>query len=822
MDVALVMERAGVMMRGAAASWDEGAAARLLARVARFAALDWRRRPAKARVILSRISDAYGPLIDEAFDSGDPAAFRAALREATRAWRLAAERAEGLRPPVRDAAGRAAWARLLREIRCRDRSLARDVAALEAAGASLEFDHAHGSWRLSPGRMGERAYEMWKARRFRGDGGRARAAALREAIFALPKPAPEEPPGAPARAGFDPSAVEHEVTGSPSDLAEALAAARRAGVAGLDVETMPGPAVAGLAGRWAERAPLDPHLGRIRLVQVAVPGRPVLLFDVRRLWDLPDGERARALAPLAELLADPEIVKVGHNLKFDLQMLRGLFGLGWGRRLRVGGIWDTMLADQLLACGMWAEDGYGLKAVARRRLDVELDKSEQTSDWSRDLTSDQLRYAALDAAVLLPIREAQAAEVGRLGLGRAMRLENEALPAVADLEWAGLGFDQERWEALRDDVRRRAADARARLVALLGRASDGPVQQDLFGGAVEAIDPDSPKQVLEALHRLGIDVPDTRDSTLAAVADREEVRALLGYRELAKALSAFLDPYLELVHPVTGRIHASFHQLNRNGVGRFSASDPNVQQWPRDPEYRACVIPASGRKLVIADYSAIEMRIMARLSGDPGLTRVFQEGADPHRRTAALIMGKPETEVTKEERQLSKSVNFGMLYGMGAAGFQRYAKAQYGVDLTLEEARRFRDAYFRAYPGVAAFHRRQDAVARREMAVRTLSGRMRRWSSHDMPLTELANTPDQGTGADILKRALARVRPHLDRLDGEIVNIVHDEIVLEAPADRAEEARDILAAEMRAAGEEFLYPVPVEVEAEVGESWADK
>ncbi|MEW6253013.1 MAG: DNA polymerase, partial [Planctomycetota bacterium] len=594
---------------------------------------------------------------------------------------------------------------------------------------------------------------------------------------------PAAAPAEPARPSFDRGALQWRL-GGLEDLAGAVEAARRAGLCALDTETAvpPGPAIpagwarAGEAGDGRKAAPLDPHLGRVRLLQAAVPGQPALVVDLAPLW----GDRAKlqaALAPLLALLADPAAIKVFHNAKFDLKMLRGTLG----RRFAAENLFDTMLAGQLLACGLWPEEGFGLAAMCRRHLGVALDKSGRVGDFSGDLSEAQLRYAALDAAILLPLHSALAAELAREGLERAARLEFDCAPAVADMEYAGFGFDREAWAELEREVREAHAAARARALALFPPVSP---QRDLFGA--EGLNPDSPQQVLESLRRLGARVRNTRDETLRALARAggpagEAAAVLSEYRKQSKALSAFVKPMWAHVHPATGRVHPEYRQLNRNGVGRFSAADPNIQQVPREAGYRRAFVAPAGRRLVIADYSAIEMRIMAWLSGDAVLTEVFRSGADPHRRTASLLTGKPEEEVSREERQSAKACSFGLIYGMSAATLKEYALNSYGVEMSEEEAVAFRRRFFEAYRGVRKWHEKQDREARAAREVRTASGRCRRWRGSDMPATELFNSPDQGTGADILKRAMARLRWPLAALGAEIVASVHDELVAECP-----------------------------------------
>lgn len=631
-------------------------------------------------------------------------------------------------------------------------------------------------------------------------------------------------PAEPVRGSFDPGAVGWGL-GSFEDLARAAEAARRAGVCALDTETAVPPGAPVPAG-WARSgsakegqraAPLDPHVGRVRLVQVAIPGEPVLVVDLALLW----GDRDRlqaALAPLLLLLADPAVVKVMHNAKFDLKMLRGTLG----RRFAVENLFDAMLAGQLLACGLWPEDGFSLQAMARRHLGVEMDKSEQAGDFSGDLSEAQLRYAALDAVVLLPLHSALAPALAREGLERAARLEFDCAPAVADMECAGFGFDPEAWAALEREVREAHAAARAKALALLPPVSP---QRDLFGA--DGLNPDSPQQVLESLRRLGARVRDTRDETLRALARAggpagEAAAALAEYRKQAKALSAFIEPMWGHVHPVTGRVHSEYRQLNRNGVGRFSSANPNVQQIPREARFRRAFRAAPGKRLVVCDLAQIELRIMAWLSGDPRMTEAFRRGEDLHAVTAALILNKRPGEVTKRERQIAKAVGFGLIYGMSAATLREYALNDYGVEMTEEEAAAFRRRFFEAYRGVRKWHERQDREARAAREARSASGRCRRWRGSDMPATELYNSPDQGTGADILKLAMARVRWPLAALGAEMVASVHDEVVVECPADRAEEAAALVKREMEAAGAEFIAPVPVAAEVAVGDTWADK
>lgn len=587
-------------------------------------------------------------------------------------------------------------------------------------------------------------------------------------------------------------------------LRRAVADALRYPVVALDTETA-APEERRYLALNPDKAGLDSHAARIRLVQIATPDR---------VW-LADAWRIGTLAPLEALLADERVEKVIMNAKFDLKMLRGSAGI---RDVR--GIFDPMLASQALACGHAADERHNLQTLAKRWLGIDLPKEEQASDWSGELRPEQIEYAARDAAVLLPLRDRLLEELQRLGLERCARLEFDAVAALADIEYNGFPIDLGMWEALGAKIKAERDAAAEALRALL---PPKVARQEALFDMGEGWNLDSPAQVKEALDRAGISVPDTRDDTLRPLAAEYPVVArLLEHRRASKALSSFIEAYPQFIHPATGRIHADFWQC-KSASGRVLCSNPNLQQPPHDRAFRECFRVSEGRAMVTGDFSQIELRIMAALSKDEWMLEAYHRGEDLHRLTASLVMGRPPDAVTKADRQAAKSVNFGLIYSMSPAGLALYARNSYGVDMSLEEAERFHRAFFTAYNGVAGWHRRARAFAEQHRYVKTRSGRIRRWlPGEPMRVGEVYNTPDQGTGADILKRAMARVRPLLLRAGAELIHSVHDELVVECQADAAEQVAGILTCEMAAAGGEFIPEVPVEVEAGIGRSWADK
>jgi DNA polymerase-1 len=329
----------------------------------------------------------------------------------------------------------------------------------------------------------------------------------------------------------------------------------------------------------------------------------------------------------------------------------------------------------------------------------------------------------------------------------------------------------------------------------------------------------SPKQITDAFRSLGIDLPDTKVWTLLKV-DHPAATALLEYRELQKKLGTYLETYPNFIHPKTGRIHANFLQC-RVPTGRLACTNPNVQQIPHEDEFRSCFVSEQGNTLVIADYSQIELRILAEVSGDPAFVRAFQEGEDLHRMTAATMYGVEREKVTKEQRSAAKRINFGLMYGRGPKSLS----AQLGTD--EERARGLIDEYFANYPRVRRYLQGTASRAMKTGTLRTLSGRVRKFGDtsglgsmeRGGMRREAMNYPIQGASADIAKLALAYIREELKGLDARLINSIHDEFVVECAEEVAQEVAERTRAGMARAGEEILEKVPVEVEVAISPEW---
>jgi DNA polymerase I-like protein with 3'-5' exonuclease and polymerase domains len=563
-----------------------------------------------------------------------------------------------------------------------------------------------------------------------------------------------------------------------------------AAVIGLDIET----------------TSLDPHLGDIRLIQFAEPGKPAVIVDLQRL----DGDPR----PVLNRVLGGPAKKVLQNAKFETAWL-GLKGYD----LR-GPIYDTMIAHQLLTVGHFS--AANLQEMAKKYLDEHLPKENQASDWSGPLTDEQLQYAARDAVVVLDIRDKQIPRLKDAGLIDVAGLEFAAIAPIAAMQVKGLRFD---WDRVHDLVDQLVTDREAALAKFLAELNQAATQADELAPGIDgsvSFNPNSPTQLKNVLKAVGIPVESTDQKKLQLIADRYPLlQPYLEWKKLQTSVSS-ASKLEDHRHPVTGRVHTQFWQLKADS-GRMTSSEPNVQNLPRATGFRSCVTPAAGYRFIVADYSQIELRIAAQVAPDDRMIAAYRDGEDLHRLTAALVNDVPLEQVTKAQRQSAKAVNFGLIYGMGAKGLKDYAKSSYGVELTLDEATRFRTKYFEAYAGLARWHRQLDAKLRGgSVYARTLSGRRRFLQAKDRKLTTMANTPVQGLGADILKVALALTHDRLRGLDAYLVNTVHDEIVVEAEASIADQVKDIVTTAMVEAGERFLTAVPVLVEVGICSDWGEK
>ncbi|HDZ8857101.1 TPA: DNA polymerase I [Aeromonas dhakensis] len=527
---------------------------------------------------------------------------------------------------------------------------------------------------------------------------------------------------------------------------------------------------------------------------------------------------AVVLGKLKPLLEDPARLKVGQNLKYDRNVL-----LNHGIELQ-GIAYDTMLESYVLNSTASRHD---MDSLARRYLNAETISFEDIAGKGvKQLTFNQIEleqaapYAAEDADITLRLHQALWGKLSaEPGLAKVFsEIELPLLPVLARMERLGTTIEPKLLHQQSQEIEVRLAELEKQAHELAG----------------QEFNLSSPKQLGEILFtKLGLPIikktpkgaPSTAEEVLAELAETYELpRLLMEHRGLAKLKSTYTDKLPLMIKPQTGRVHTSYHQAVA-ATGRLSSTDPNLQNIPVRNEQgrriRQAFIPCAGYKLVAADYSQIELRIMAHLSGDKGLLTAFAEGKDIHKATAAEVFGVELDAVTSDMRRSAKAINFGLIYGMSAFGLAK----QLGIGRA--EAQKYMDLYFERYPGVLEYMERTRQQAEAQGYVETLFGRrlyLPDIKSRNAGLRKAAeraaiNAPMQGTAADIIKRAMINVDGWIRGIEDQSIRMlmqVHDELVFEIREEKLEEYIGIIKEKMSAAAE---LHVPLVVEAGTGDNW---
>ena len=547
---------------------------------------------------------------------------------------------------------------------------------------------------------------------------------------------------------------------------------------------------------------------KIRLVQIGTD-KDIFVFDA---FFIP--EIGNLLKPILENKGI-----IGHNLKFDIKFLKTNFDIF----PKV--VFDTMIASQILSEGK--DERHSLLAVSMREAELKLDKSQQKSPWHlENLTHEQIEYSAKDIEALrqifpslkeklngIPTPHKSTGKVKEIfGIENAVAaVEFTFVPQLALIELKGMPVDKNLLKNMLTETQSKYQRMYIEFVRNYG------------------VDPFSPAKVANWLvNKIGITLPKTQkgalssqDKALKKYEHLKEVQQLMEIRTTKK----LLDKLKELNEHIrqdpfdskTVHIHSSFRQIGAP-TGRMSSSKPNLQNIP--PELRILFRPSKGYSMIVADYSQIELRIAAEYTNDEVMINAFKEGKDLHRFTASLITGKTYEEITKEERQLAKAINFGLIYGISPRSLMEYARNNYGVDISLKEAQDFHDKFFEHYRGFKKWHEetKEKLNKHRQITVQSLLGRRMKV----LRFTDAVNYPIQATGSDMLKMAVNFFGILKKDLDAYIVNLVHDEIIVEAKEDIAPQAKNILEESMKKAGKILLKKVPVEYEANIVKSWAEK
>jgi DNA polymerase-1 len=645
-----------------------------------------------------------------------------------------------------------------------------------------------------------------------------------------------------------PGGRTYRAAAGAAELQAAVAACRAAGVFGLDTETTSiDPTrghLVGLSLAWNANEGLYVPLAHLKPggedTAGALPGLlpdsglPEALLDLRgdpaaffeelapyldpRNVPFPD-----ALRILGPLFLDPAVAKDGQNLKYDLQVLKrhGLEVRG------VGG--DSMVLSFLVDSKL----RHNLDDLASRHLDLRpipfeavVGKGKGQKRFDEADFDHAVQYAAEDADLALQLcRKLEPMLVDPALVTLYRKVDLPLVEVLAELELTGVRLDVDVLAHLALDMRAQRDAAEKRAIALAG----------------EPFNLNSPGQLGKILYeKLGLPVlkrtdktkaPATDEDVLSELARREDgeiARVLLRHRQMQKLLGTYVEALPLMVNPVTGRLHTRLHQA-AVATGRLASSDPNLQNIPVRTEegraIRAAFVPKAGWMLLDADYSQIELRVVASLAQDPTLLSAFQRGEDIHRRTASEVMGLAMEEVSSSQRSAAKAVNFGLLYGQGA-----YALSA-SLGIPFREAKGFIERYFERMPKVAQWIEATKARALEEGLVRSHWGRVRRIPDLHSPnqgmkataLREAVNTVVQGTAADLMRRAMVRLHESLTagRFAARLLLQVHDELLVEAPPEEVDAVSALLRDAMEGADDLGALDVRLVAEVRPGNNWLE-
>ncbi|SFM02188.1 DNA polymerase I [Marinobacter zhejiangensis] len=529
-------------------------------------------------------------------------------------------------------------------------------------------------------------------------------------------------------------------------------------------------------------------------------------------------DREDTLAKLKPLLEDPTQAKVGQNLKYDKNVLAN-------HGITLNGIAeDTMLESYVLNS---VGSRHDMDSLALKYLGISTIHFEDIAGkGAKQLTFNQIElekaapYAAEDADITLQLHQALRPKLAETGRLREVyeAIDLPLVPVLSRMEQRGALVDASLLKTQSQELAERMAE----------------LEQEAYGVAGEQFNLGSPKQLQTIFYeKMGLPVikktpkgaPSTAEPVLQELAHEHELpRLILEHRSLSKLKSTYTDSLPGMISPRTGRIHTSYHQAVA-ATGRLSSTEPNLQNIPiRTPQgrrIRQAFIAPTGYKLMAADYSQIELRIMAHLSGDEGLLNAFAHGEDIHKATASEVFGVALDEVSADQRRSAKAINFGLIYGMSAFGLSRQ------LDVERKVAQQYIDRYFERYPGVLRYMDSIRAQAHEDGFVETLFGRrlyLPEINARNKQMQQAAertaiNAPMQGTAADIIKRAMLSVESWLTESHPDTARMimqVHDELILEVESSSVDVIREGLVSRMSAAAE---LSVPLLVEAGVGDNW---
>ena len=563
-------------------------------------------------------------------------------------------------------------------------------------------------------------------------------------------------------------------------------------------------------GLDTETTGLEVYTSKVRLLQIANP-KERLVYDLFKL----DDEHKKQLKDFLE--AHKFYI---HNALFDVPLLMQTFHIKYITCMDTLIMYSLVLKATYTGTKSTIKFPKSLKIVMKVLFDVEISKEEQTSDWSTDeLTPEQIQYAELDPLYAYMIGNKLKTHEALQTLN--FKLTCASINALARMKLTGIKIDVPRLDALIDQWQEKVDESyKECLINFKDININSSVQ---LGNWLEK---NVDKKILnswertEKTKRLNTDAEALRNH----VNEVPKLLPLVEYKKYYKYLSTYGDNIKAFINPVSGRIHGDY-KLAFTDTGRLSSMKPNIQNFPREEWYRSIFIPEEKNVLVCADYSQVEVRVAAILSGEERMLKAYREGKDLYKHTASLLLHKPEAEITKAERQQAKAVVLGLQFGMGAKTLCKYA-LNYNVVLSEGESEKLVSRYRQAYPMLYEWQLNTTALAKETLMCETVCG-MKRKLDEDNYYTCSLNTPVQGSSAEVILYALWKLDKEIcdNNIPARIVATVHDEVLVECDKRVGEKVRELLSRVMLEAFRFVFNRIGIKgadaniVEAHVGKNW---